>query len=126
VVPGSIKANDQALEVFNDCMKQIQSAYEQLRGMGIKKEDARFVLPNACMTEIVVTMNFRELRHFFQLRMDSHAQWEIRGVAAKMLRLVVPHAPNVFYDLVDDTILEVPTGTSTEETLPQDPTSGME
>lgn len=59
-------------------------------------EDARFVLPNACDTKMVVTMNARSLLHFFQLRCCNRAQWEIRDVADQMLALVSKVAPNLF------------------------------
>ncbi|RLC62979.1 MAG: hypothetical protein DRI48_08945, partial [Chloroflexi bacterium] len=66
------------------------------------KENARFALPNAAATRIVVTMNFRELLHFFRVRISPQAQWEIRGVGVRMLELVHPLAPNVFGDLRDE------------------------
>ena len=59
-------------------------------------EDARFVLPNACETKIVVTMNVRSLFNFFKHRCCSRAQWEIKAVADEMLRLCYQAAPNVF------------------------------
>ena len=59
-------------------------------------EDARFVLPNACETKMVVTMNARSLNHFFQLRCCNRAQWEIRRLAEEMLTLVYGVAPNLF------------------------------
>lgn len=59
-------------------------------------EDARFVLPNACCTKLIVTMNVRELRHFFSLRCCNRAQWEIRSVADEMLRLCKSAAPALF------------------------------
>ena len=59
-------------------------------------EDARFVLPNACETRIILTMNVRELRHFFSLRMCSRAQWEIRKMAEEMFRLCFETAPALF------------------------------
>ena len=62
--------------------------YRQLRRLGVRKEDARFVLPNATATRIIVTMNFRSLRHFFTVRGDKAAQWEIRALALEMLRQV--------------------------------------
>jgi thymidylate synthase (FAD) len=66
---------------------------------GVKKENARFVLPNACHTEIVVTMNFRAARNFLELRLDKAAQWEIRRLANYILSVLKEHAPNVFYDM---------------------------
>ena len=61
-------------------------------------EDARFVLPGACETRMMVTMNVRELRHFFGLRMCSRAQWEIRALATEMHRLCMEVAPALFAD----------------------------
>ena len=61
-------------------------------------EDARFVLPNAAATRLVMTMNARELMHFFSLRCCNRAQWEIREMAWKMLELARPTAPYIFVD----------------------------
>ena len=61
-------------------------------------EDARFVLPNACSTRLVMTMNARELRHFFSLRCCERAQWEIRSLASRMLALCRQAAPVLFDD----------------------------
>ena len=65
---------------------------------GIPAEDARYILPNATETKIIVTMNARELRHFFALRCCERAQWEIRAMAIEMLRLVKTVAPVIFRD----------------------------
>ena len=68
-------------------------------GSGEKSnEDARFVLPNACETRVLLTMNVRELRHFFSLRMCNRAQWEIRSMAEQMHRLCLETAPDLFAD----------------------------
>ena len=61
-------------------------------------EDARFILPNACETKMIVTMNARELSHFFSLRCCNRAQWEIRDVAWQMFEAVAKVAPNLFRD----------------------------
>ena len=61
-------------------------------------EDARFVLPNACQTELVMTMNIRELRHFLELRCCNRAQWEIRALADAILKLCREEAPDLFRD----------------------------
>ena len=98
VIPPEIEGNKRAKQKFIDTMKVIRVAYENLVYLGIKAEDARFVLPNACETEITITMNFRALRNFFKLRLDSHAQWEIRELAKKMLELVKKEAPIIFED----------------------------
>ena len=62
----------------------------------ILKEDARMILPNAAATSMVVTMNARELLHFFGLRCCNRAQWEIRSVANEMVKIVKKIAPNLF------------------------------
>jgi thymidylate synthase (FAD) len=77
-------------------METAGGAYNALLELGIPPEDARFVLPNACCTHIVVTMNARELLHFFKLRCCRRAQWEIRSVAEEMLRLAREAAPALF------------------------------
>ena len=71
---------------------------KQARAKASKRanEDARFVLPNACETKMVMTMNCRSLQNFFNLRCCNRAQWEIRAVADEMLRLVLPLAPHIF------------------------------
>jgi len=81
---------------FDDFMHIVALIYDNLIKAGIPEEDARFVLPNACKTNIVITMNARELRHFFKLRRAKEAQWEIREMADRMFELVQPLAPNIF------------------------------
>jgi thymidylate synthase (FAD) len=98
VIPETIKNNQLALEIFLDAMDFCQNWYNQLIEIGIPKEDARYVIPNACETKLVITINCRSLRNFFKLRLDIHAQQEIRELANKMLKLVKQIAPNVFYD----------------------------
>ncbi len=70
--------------------------YNKLLDLGVKKEDARFVIPQAVSSNIVVTMNARELLHFFSLRCCVRAQWEIRHCAIEMLRLTKSKAPVIF------------------------------
>lgn len=101
VVPPSVADNPEALEVWDEFMGQVATAYHRLREMGVRKEDARFVLPNAAATRIIVTMNFRSLRHFFTVRCEKAAQWEIRALALEMLRQVHNLAPAAFVDLYE-------------------------
>jgi thymidylate synthase (FAD) len=77
-------------------MDVLSKAYGELVALGIPNEDARFVLPNAATTNIVMTVNARELRHFFKFRCCERAQWEIRDVAREMLRLAKEIAPKIF------------------------------
>lgn len=96
VIPESILNNDEAKSSYDYCMNIIDRTYEELVKIGIKKEDARMVLPNACETQIVVTMNARSLLNFFKHRCCNRAQWEIRSVADEMLRQCKKVAPNLF------------------------------
>ncbi|MFH0834779.1 MAG: FAD-dependent thymidylate synthase [Candidatus Micrarchaeota archaeon] len=95
IVPESIKKKGKERE-FADFMKASAAVYADLCDAGIDKEDARFVLPNACETKIVVTMNARELLHFFEKRACVRAQWEIRALAEEMMRLCKEEAPLIF------------------------------
>ncbi|HQA53262.1 MAG TPA: FAD-dependent thymidylate synthase [Spirochaetota bacterium] len=100
ILPPSIEENSEAHKIYSDFMESSRLAYSRLREMNILKEDARFVLPNAVETEIVFTANFRELRHFFSIRLEKHAQWEIRRAAYEMLLIMKKIAPNVFADFI--------------------------
>ena len=73
-----------AEDIFDRAMQFSAWAYSQLLSAGIPAEDARYVLPNACKTSLVMTMNLRELWHFLELREDTHAQWEIRDLAKEI------------------------------------------
>ena len=120
VLPPEIARNEQAKEAYLEMMKQEAESYEkiaallkedhkkQLMEQGLDEktaarkaekmaiEDARFVLPNACDTKMIVTMNARSLHNFFAHRCCNRAQWEIHALADEMLRLVYPIAPALF------------------------------
>lgn len=120
VLPPEIAAIPEAAEEYRRAMEEDQAHYERLtallrekhrrqflkQGMEEKAadraaekkaiEDARFVLPNACTTKMVVTMNARSLLNFFRHRCCNRAQWEIRELARQMLRLCLQVAPHLF------------------------------
>jgi len=96
VTPPSITNNAEAQKIFDETLEKISETYQKLLKLGIKKEDARFILPNAAKTNIIVTMNARELRHFFNLRCCTRSQWEIREVAIEMLKQAKKTAPALF------------------------------
>ena len=101
IVPPKIEAlGEEAVREFEEQMDTMHRWYtEWQRKLGTGEggnEDARFVLPGACETRMMVTMNVRELRHFFSLRMCSRAQWEIRALANEMHRLCMEVAPALF------------------------------
>jgi len=120
VLPPEIAAIPEAADEYRRAMEEDQAHYDKLTailkekhladklqaGMPEKEaaraaekqaiEDARFVLPNACTTKIIMTMNVRSLRNFFHLRCCNRAQWEIRALATEMLRLCYGVAPHLF------------------------------
>ena len=121
IIPPQIEKDEEALKVFEESMHKIQESYEQLRDILTKNrtkqimeddgldekearkkavklanEDARFVLPGACETKIITTMNARQLLHFFEERTCERAQWEIRELATQMLKLVKEVCPVIF------------------------------
>ncbi len=98
IKPESIAADEEASALFDKAIQTAVDAYTKLLDSGIPAEDARYLLPNAAETKIVITMNVRELLHFFNLRCCNRAQWEIRQLAWKMLDLVRPTAPFIFLD----------------------------
>ncbi len=102
VTPSSIRSNPDALRLYNEYMENSKRTYTQLRDLKINKEDARFVLPNAVTSEIVISANFREFRHIFILRCSPKAQWEIRYSCLDMLKMLKEHAPLVFKDFFID------------------------
>ena len=98
VKPASIADDPEASSVFDEAIDACVTAYKKLLDAGVPAEDARYLLPNAAESKIVVTMNVRELLHFFSLRCCNRAQWEIREMAHRMLELARPTAPFVFMD----------------------------
>lgn len=98
VKPETVARDEESSRIFDEAVAAAVSAYEKLVEAGIPAEDARYLLPNAAESKIVVTMNVRELLHFFELRCCNRAQWEIRELAHRMLELVRPTAPFIFMD----------------------------
>ncbi|MBR4622329.1 MAG: FAD-dependent thymidylate synthase [Ruminococcus sp.] len=120
ITPPAVEELPEAKALFDEQMQNLVESYEKLADMLTEKhkaefvsegmeekeaeskarklanEDARFLLPNACETKIVVTMNVRSLFNFFRHRCCNRAQWEIRAVADEMLRLCCSVAPNIF------------------------------
>ncbi len=120
ITPPEIAADPETLAIYNQAMQDSVDTYNRLadlleerhyqaflaEGMSEKTarskaekkaiEDARFVLPNACETKMVMTMNARSLLNFFRMRCCNRAQWEIRALAKEMLRLCYEQAPTIF------------------------------
>ena len=112
ITPPSIKEDDKINDYYDEINEMIFKKYKELTNMleqkyikdGLDKksankkaiEDARFILPNACETKIIVTMNVRSLHNFFKERCCNRAQWEIREVANQMLDICLDKAPLLF------------------------------
>jgi len=101
VVPPSMKDH---LAEYEQAMENQWAIYEGLISNGVPIEDARFLLPSGYMTHITVTMNVRSLCHLFELRLDEHAQWEIR----KMANLVLKEVKKIYPVFFEDYRYEVP------------------
>lgn len=95
IIPKSIKEKGLG-EAFSKKVEELTDFYHSLIDAGIPKEDARYILPSSFETRIIVTMNARELIHFFRLRCCNRAQWEIRDMADKMLSIVKDITPDIF------------------------------
>lgn len=96
ILPPKIAAIPEAKKLYLAELQKIQEDYNKLIELGIPAEDARMLLPNACETKIVVTMNARALFNFFEERLCNRAQWEIRIMAGMMLKELRKVAPLIF------------------------------
>lgn len=95
VVPDSI-TNSQQLKRFNEAIEMSYAVYANLLGAGVKKEDARMVLPACSETQLIITGNFQAWVDFIRLRATKEAQWEVRAVANEIHQQLLGIAPNIF------------------------------
>ena len=107
IEPDSIKENPEAHSIFIDLVIRAKEAYIKFHKLGVRKEDSRYVLPNATGSQIVMSANFREWRHIIDLRGEPQSQWEIRRVAIEILKILKKHAPTVFGDFGIDEEKEI-------------------
>ncbi len=98
VTPPTIEDHPEMKERFSKQLQSLHRFYADMVEAGIPAEDARYILPNATETKIMVTMNAREMLHFFRLRCCERAQWEIRAMSLEMLKLMKSVAPTIFRD----------------------------
>ena len=101
VIPPTLdytKNTDSKSIIFENAIQNCRQAYKELLASGVSKEDARYVLPEAMFTNITVKFNFRSLRNFLKLRLDKHAQWEIRELAQKIVDLLVKEGLKVLIE----------------------------
>lgn len=95
------KEDSQEYKVWYDGMLHSEQAYQQLIRMGAKPQEARSILPNSLKTEIVVTMNLREWRHFFKLRTAANAHPQMREIASMALDILKKEIPIIFDDIIE-------------------------
>jgi thymidylate synthase (FAD) len=95
VIPDTISSDPGSSDLYREMMDKVWDTYGKLCE-SVPQEDARYVLPNACTTNITITMNARELLHFFKLRCCERAQWEIREMADRMLGMCKEVSPIIF------------------------------
>lgn len=93
------KEDEEKYKIWQAAMEKIESSYNELISIGSKPEEARSILPNSLKTEIVVTMNIRELRHFLRLRTSNRAHPQMREVASMLLNYVQEKLPVFFEDI---------------------------
>lgn len=96
IIPKSIRQDKKLAKIYIDTIKKLDNIYQLLLDYNIEAEDARYILPQAVSTKIIITANARELLHIFKLRCCNRAQWEIREVALDMLKEVKGVAPTIF------------------------------
>jgi len=96
IIPKSIEKNEKLTTIFTGTIKKLNRIYNLFLEHNIAAEDARYILPQAVETKIIITANARELLHIFKLRCCNRAQWEIRELAKRMLKEVKIVAPNIF------------------------------
>ncbi len=101
VIPPSIQSNEGALRVYDEALKSVYQAFEKMIAMGIAKEDARYVLPNAMKTKLVMTVTARSLMHIVWQRTALQAQWEIRELANAMFNLAKDATPELWTRIIE-------------------------
>lgn len=104
VLPKAISENKEVLQDVTQYLCQLPELIEKMKKAGIKNEDIRAVFPNAMCSDIVVTMNLREIKHFLELRTSSHAQTEIRYIANDLRTKLIKYMPFIWSDIGDKVV----------------------
>ncbi|MDG6903181.1 MAG: FAD-dependent thymidylate synthase [Nitrososphaerota archaeon] len=101
VTPPSISSNEAAYKAYDDALKAVYAAYEKMIAMGVPKEDARYVLPSAIKTKLVMTLSARSLMHMVWQRTALQAQWEIRELATALHSLAKEATPELWTKIIE-------------------------
>jgi len=101
VTPPSIQTNEAASKAFDDALKTVYSVYEKMVAAGVPKEDARYILPSAIKTKLVMTINAKSLMHIVWQRTALQAQWEIREIAKSLYDLAREATPELWTEVIE-------------------------
>lgn len=101
VTPPSISSNEAAYRAYDEALKSIYAAYEKLVAAGVPKEDARYILPSAIKTKLVMTLSARSLMHMVWQRTALQAQWEIRELATTLHGLAQEATPELWTKIIE-------------------------
>lgn len=101
VTPPSISSNEAAYRAYDDALKAVYAAYEKMVAAGVPKEDARYILPSAIKTKLVMTLNARSLMHVVWQRTALQAQWEIRELANTLHALAKEATPELWTKVIE-------------------------
>ena len=101
VTPPSIQSNEAAYKAYDDALKLVYAAYEKIIAAGIPKEDARYILPSAIKTKMVMTLSARSLMHMVWQRTALQAQWEIRELATTLHGLAREATPDLWAKIIE-------------------------
>ena len=101
VTPPNIQSNEAAYKAYDEALKGVYSAYEKMVAAGVPKEDARYILPSAIKTKLVMTLNARSLMHLVWQRTALQAQWEIRELAMALHGLAKEATPELWTKIIE-------------------------
>jgi len=101
VTPSSVQSNETAYKAYDEALKTVYSAYEKMVAAGVPKEDARYILPSAIKTKLVMTLSARSLMHLVWQRTALQAQWEIRTLATTLHNLASEATPELWTKIIE-------------------------
>ena len=101
VTPASVQSNEAAYKTYDEALKAVYSSYEKMVAAGVPKEDARYILPSAIKTKLVMTLNARSLMHMVWQRTALQAQWEIRELAMTLRNLAQEATPELWTKIIE-------------------------
>ena len=101
VTPPSVQSNENALRAYDEALKSVYSAFDTMVAAGVPKEDARYILPSAVKTKLVMTLSARSLMHMVWQRTALQAQWEIRELALNLYKLAQEATPELWTKIVE-------------------------